>query len=66
MTERILDTDVEEWLSTASEDDMRELVRVLDANENHIRHSEIAHMLAKECNKRAAQEYSVRGGGEWI
>lgn len=66
MTERILDTDVENWLSTATEDEMRELVRILDENESHVRHAEISHMLAKECNKRTAQEYSVRGGGEWL
>ncbi|MBO6031751.1 MAG: hypothetical protein J6Q22_09780 [Prevotella sp.] len=54
------------WMRTASEDKLREFVRILDANENHPMHSMLKSEFDKECNRRAVEYYEARNGGEWI
>ena len=54
------------WMRSASEDRLREFVKVLDANENHPRHNMLMAAFDKECNRRAAEYYESRNGGEWI
>ena len=54
------------WLRNASEEELREFVRVLDENRNHPRHDLLMKAFDKECNRRAAEYYESRNGGEWI
>lgn len=61
----ILDEDTK-WMRSASEDDLRDFVRILDANESHPRHKFLLDAFDKECNRRAAKNYEERSGGEWI
>ena len=61
----IMDEDPK-WMREASEEKLREFVKVLDANENHPRHDLLVKAFDKECNRRAAKYYESRNGGEWI
>ena len=54
------------WMRTASEDDLRAFVKVLDANESHPRHGLLVKAFDKECNRRSGIENERRAGGEWI
>lgn len=51
---------------SASEDDLREFVKILDENENHPRHGFLIKALRNECNRRAAMDNEIRSSGEWI
>ena len=55
-----------EWMKTASEKELREFVKVLDANEGHPRHKELVAAFNRECNRRAAKYFEEKDGGEWI
>lgn len=61
----IMDEDPK-WMREASEEKLREFVKVLDANENHPRHDLLVKAFDKECNRRVAKCYESRNGGEWI
>lgn len=65
MNRAILDESTE-WMKTASEDELREFVKVLDGNEDHPRHRVLLVAFDKECNRRAAEYNEGRNGGEWI
>ena len=54
------------WMVSASEDDLREFVKILDENENHPRHGFLIKALRNECNRRAAMDNEIRSSGEWI
>lgn len=54
------------WMRNASEDELRDFVKVLDANENHPRHEELKVAFDKECNRRAAGYFEAKNRGEWI
>jgi len=65
LNDSIMDEDPK-WMSEASEEKLREFVKVLDANENHPRHELLVKAFDKECNRRTAEYYESRNGGEWI
>ena len=54
------------WMREATEDELRDFVKVLDANESHPRHGELMKAFSKECNRRASSNYEQRARGEWI
>ena len=65
LNDSIMDEDPK-WMREASEEKFREFVKVLDANENDPRHELLMKAFDKECNRRAAEYYESRNGGEWI
>ena len=54
------------WMRTASEDDLRAFVKVLDDNYEHPRHGLLVKAFDKECDRRAAIENENRANGEWL
>lgn len=54
------------WLASASEEDLRDFVAMLDSMIDSPHRAKLLQAFNKECNRRAAADFETRGGGEWI
>ena len=54
------------WMRTASEEELRAFVKILDDNYEHPRQGLLVKAFDMECDRRAAIENENRANGEWI
>lgn len=56
----------QQWLSIASEDQLRDFLKRLDASPASREKDELMTAFKTECNKRASAFNESLNGGEWI